>query len=167
MTEHGAHHPGPGDLFWPLANFLPFAWLLYRFLRGPVREFFRVRTARLREALEAGARARREAERLRAQLEQDVRDLPVLRVRLRADLRASAERERDVLLAAGREAARRIRDDAGLLAEQEVAAARQALRDEVVDEVVRQATTLLRQVIRPEDQERFVRDFVASAAVAR
>ena len=167
MTEHGGPPPGPADVLWPLANFLPFVAVLVYYLRGPVREFFRERAVRLREALEAGTRARREAETLRAELERDVRNLPALRERMRADLRASAERERDVLLASGREAAQRIREDARLLAEQEIAAARQALRDEVTDEVVRQATAALRQAIQPGDQERFVREFVADAGATR
>lgn len=166
MTDPGAHHPGPGDLFWPVANFIVFALVLVRFLRGPIREFFRGRTERLRDALEAGARARREAEALRAELSRDVENLPALRERLRADLRATAEQQRDALVAGGRAAAARIRTDARLLAEQELAAARQALREEAIEQAVRQATTLVRASLRPEDQERFVREFVTGAGTA-
>ena len=39
--------------------------------------------------------------------------------------------------------------------------ARAALRSEVIEEAVRQATALVRRAIRPEDQQRFVREFVA------
>jgi F0F1-type ATP synthase membrane subunit b/b' len=122
---------------------------------------------RLRAALEAGARARSEAESLRMQLEADVRNLPELRQRLRADLLATAEFGREALLAAGREGAHRIREDARLLAEQEIMAARQALRDDVVDEVVREATALLRTEIRDDDQQRFVREFVSRTGALR
>ena len=61
-------------------------------------------------------------------------------------------------------AAERIRGDARLVAESEVTAARSGLRSEVVDEAVRQATTMVRDAIRPEDHERMVRDFVQTAA---
>src|SRR5438874_737131 len=115
------------------------------------------------EALQAGPRARAEAEALRATLARDVENLPALRSQLRADLRATAERECEALLALGRTAAERIRTDARLLAEHEFAAARAALRAEVIEEAVRQATALIRQAIRPEDQEQFVREFVAGA----
>lgn len=161
MTEH--HQPGVGDLLLPAANFLIFAVLLVRFLRGPIREFFRERTENLRSALEAGSRARQEAEALRAQIAQDVAALPATREQLRADLRATAELERDNLLATGRRAAARIREDARLGAEYEFAAARQALRLEMTEDAVRQATELVRRAVRPEDQERFVREFVAGA----
>jgi F0F1-type ATP synthase membrane subunit b/b' len=174
MMEHAEHHaaagthaeshaPSPTQLFWPALNFLLFAVLMARVLRGPIREYFRERTTRLREALEAGIRARQAAETLRAELARAVANLPALRERLRADLRAAAEREQQRLVEAGRQAAARIRKDAALLAQQEFATARDAVRREVIEEAVRQATALIAQGIRPDDQERFVRDFVTSA----
>ena len=167
MTEHGAghgavHHPGIGELLWPVLNFILFVALLVRFLRGPLGEFFRERTTRVRAALEAGSRARQEAEAVRAALARDVAELPALRERLRADLRAAAERERQTILESGRLAAEHIRSDARLLAEHEVTAARDALRVEVIDEAVRLATALLRTTIRRDDHDRFVREFVST-----
>ena len=168
MTEHVAHHPTVWNLFWPLPavpNFLIFAALMVYFLRGPLREFFRARTERLRDALEAGARARQEAEALRSELARDVANLPATRERLRADLQAAAEQQRRAVVEAGKRAAERIRADARLLAEQELTAARQALRAEVIDEAIRQAVAIVRTAVRPEDQERFVTEFVHAAGV--
>ena len=155
--------PTIGQLFWPLLNFILFVWLLVHFLREPVREHFRSRGERLRDALAAGSRAREAAEALRADIARDVTNLPVLREQLRKDLRATAERERDTLVALGRQAAERIRADARLLADHELSAARDALRADVIDEAVRQATALVRKGLGPDDQERFVREFVAAA----
>ena len=59
--EHGAHHAGIGDLLFPLINFAIFAFVVVRFAGGPIREFFRARTERLRDALAVGARAREES----------------------------------------------------------------------------------------------------------
>jgi len=165
MTEHGAH-PGVGSLLLPLINFLIFAAIIIWKLPGPVREFFRERTARLRDALAAGKRALAEAEETRATLERDVRELPATIAHLKADIHSTADRQRTNLLDVARQAADRIRADARLLAEHEVAAARHALRTEVVEEAVRQATDLIRAGIRAEDQERLVRDFVQSAGTA-
>jgi len=163
MTEHGAAGPTLWDLLWPVPNFLLFVGFLVYFLRGPVIEYFRARTARLREALQAGALARREAAELRARLARDIENLPTVLDQLRADLRAAAEIERDRLVEVGREAAERIRNDARLLGEYEFAMARAALRAELIDDAVERATSLLRGAIRPGDQERFVREFVSSA----
>jgi len=153
-------------MLWAAVNFLLFVALLVRFLRVPIRDYFRARSERLTEGLAAGARARAQAEALRATIARDLADLPALRQRLRADLLAAAEREREQLIERGRQAADRIRADARLLAEQEFAAARNALRDELIEDAVRQASALLRQALKPGDQQRLLRDFIASARAA-
>ncbi|HEV7732306.1 MAG TPA: ATP synthase F0 subunit B [Candidatus Binatia bacterium] len=163
MVEHGAHHPSITELVYPAANFALFVALIVWQGRGPIKEFFRARTERLREALAAGATARKEAEALRAQLQRDLADLPALRERLKNDLRATAERERDTLLEQARVAAERIRNDARLLADQETAAAQRDVRAEVIDEAIRSATAIVRESLTPADQERFVRDFAGAA----
>jgi F-type H+-transporting ATPase subunit b len=165
MTEHGAE-PGIGTLLFPVINFALFVGLLVWKLPGPVRQFFRERTDRIRDGLAAGKRALAEAEDTRATLERDVRELPATIAHLKADVRAAAELERKSLLDVAAHAADRIRGDARLVAEHEVAAARDGLRREVVEEAIRQAIVLIRAAIRPEDQERLVRDFVQSAGTA-
>jgi F0F1-type ATP synthase membrane subunit b/b' len=166
VTEHGAHQAGIGDLLFPAINFAIFAYVLVRFLAGPIREFFRERTDRLRGGLLAGRRAQQRARDLQAQLDKDVRELPALLERLKADLLATAEETRAALLAQGRQAAERIRIDASLVAEQEAHAAERAVRAEIVEEAIRQATTMIRDAVTPNDQTRFVRDFVETARQA-
>lgn len=156
-----------GDLLWPVLNFAVFAALIVRFAGGPFREYFRARSERLHEALASGARARQEADALRAQIARDLADLPAQRERLKDGLRATAAHERDQLLALAKQTADRIREDARLVAAQEVQGAREALRAEVIDEAVRDATTLLRAALKPDDQERFVREFTRHAQELR
>jgi F-type H+-transporting ATPase subunit b len=166
VVEHGAHEPGIGDLLFPAINFAIFAFVAVRFLGGPIREYFRERTERLRDGLEAGKRAQQQAQELQARLASDMRDLPQLQERLKADLLATARETRAALLAQGRHAAERIRADAALVAEQEGQAARRAVRAEIVEEAVRQATIVVRETVTPDDQARFVREFVARARSA-
>src|SRR5207247_2536876 len=108
MTEHAAQHATVGDLLWPVLNFAIFVAVLVRFLRPPAVEYFRARAARLREALQAGTRARAEAEALRATLARDVEHLPALRSQLRADLRAPAGRSAGVTGRLGKRYARAV-----------------------------------------------------------
>src|SRR5262245_6883124 len=164
--EHGASPPSISDLLWPTLNFIIFGALLVRYLRAPITEFFRERAERIRASLQAGTRARVEAQTLRAALARDVADLPAMRERLLADLRAAAERERDDIRRGAQRAAERIRTEARQLAEQEFAAARHALRLEVVDETIRQATAILRETLGPADRDRLVRDFIERAGSA-
>jgi F-type H+-transporting ATPase subunit b len=166
MVEHGAHQPGIGDLLFPAVNFAIFAFLLARFLAGPIREYFRERTERLRDGLEAGRRAQQQAEQLRTELDREMRELPAVQAKLKADLLATAEEAKAALLEQGRIAAERIRADAKLVAEQEAAASQRALRAEIVEEAARQAKTLVRDHVTSDDQARFVRDFVTAAGQA-
>jgi F-type H+-transporting ATPase subunit b len=163
VEHHAEHAPTIATLLFPTINFAIFVYLLVNGLSGPFREFFRARAERLREELAAGDRARRDAEALRAQLASDLADLPNLRARLKADLMATAERERDRMLAQARQTAERIRNDARILADQEVATARRMLRDEVIAAAVREATNLVRAAALPSDQDRFVQEFIRSA----
>jgi F-type H+-transporting ATPase subunit b len=165
--EHAVAHASIADLLWPAINFVLFVGLLVRFLGGPVREYFHERAERLRDALAAGVRARQEAEKLRAEIARDVADMPAVREQLRAELRTTGERGREQLLATGRAAAERIRTEAGLTGEQELAGARQALRGQFVDDAVREATALVRAALRPEDQQQFIREFVERAGVTK
>src|SRR5207244_42423 len=82
------HHATVGALLWPTLNFVIFVAVLVHFLRAPAVEYFRARTARLREALQTGARARAEAQALRAALARDVENLPARRARPRAGVTA-------------------------------------------------------------------------------
>jgi F0F1-type ATP synthase membrane subunit b/b' len=162
VTEHGAghHHPTVVDLFEPAVNFALFAALLVYLLRGPLREFFRDRAARIREALDAGTTARDEARALRVQIEKDMADLPRRREQLKAELFETAELQKARLLESARETAARIRTDAETLAVQEEAGARRALREELARGAVDEATRLVAGAIGADDQKRFIRDFV-------
>jgi F-type H+-transporting ATPase subunit b len=132
-------------------------------VRGPIKTFLGDRTARTRAALEAGAKAKREAEELRAQLERDTADLPNVRARLVAELRETAERERALMMEKARQTAERIRSDAKLSAEQEADAARAELRRATVERALAEAIRLVREAITPQDQARAVDEFVNSA----
>jgi F-type H+-transporting ATPase subunit b len=163
MTGHEVHHPSITELVQPAINFALFTAAMVYALRGPVKQYFSERTAKIRDGLEAGRKAKRDAEALRAQLERDTADLPAIRARMVAELRDTAERRRDLLLKQAREAAERLRADARTAAEQEAAAARGELRALVADRVVEEASRLVGESITAADQQRFVEEFSRSA----
>lgn len=163
MTGPELHDPVVTDLIRPAVNFTLFAGLMVYALTGPVREYFRDRTAKIRAALEAGAKAKRDAESLRAQLERDTADLPRIRASLVAEMRDTAERQRSLLMQEAHEMVERIRVDAKVTAEQEASAARNELRELIVQKVIDDAARLVREAITADDQRRFVDEFVQSA----
>jgi len=106
------------------------------------------------EAAEREARARlAEAEAKMARLEQEV-------AQVLATARAEAERERDAILAdAGREV-EKIRREAQVAMEQELKKVQEELSSEMAASVVKLAGEILRREVKPEDQKRFVRDYL-------
>lgn len=163
MTGHEVHHASPAELVQPAVNFVLFSGLMVYVLSAPLRTYFRERTAKIRGALEAGRRAKQDAEALRAQLERDTADLPRVRAELVAELRETAERQRDLLLRQAGDTSERLRNDARVAAVQESGAALSVLREDLAARAVREASHLVRDAITPDDQSRFVRDFVQSA----
>lgn len=166
MTGHEVHNPSVTELLMPAVNFALFAGLMVYVLSAPLRTYFRERTAKIRAALEVGRNAKRDAEALRTQLERDTADLPRLRSQMVADLRDTAERQRDLLLRQAREMAERIRTDARIAADQETSAAKSQLRSMIVERVVQEASRLVRETITADDQQRFVDDFSRAAGAS-
>jgi F-type H+-transporting ATPase subunit b len=163
MTGHELHDPVVSDLIKPAVNFSLFAALVVYAVRNPVGTFLRDRTARIRAALNAGAKAKRDAEALYAQLERDTAELPHTRARMVAEMREIAERERALLLEKSQQTAERIRLDAKLTAEQEADAACSELREVIAQQAIAEAVRLVREAITPEDQSRAIGEFVQSA----
>jgi len=155
------------DLLFPTINFALFVGLLVWQARPQVRAMFVDRAKALREQLAAGTAARARAAALRAELEREIADLPALRTRLTQEMRARADDEIRRLLEAARASAERIRTETALLGEQELRAARDALRAEVAAEATRRAGELIKGALQPDDQRRFLDEFVQSAGDAR
>lgn len=160
-------HPSIAQLLWPTVNFVLFMVLMRRAAGPQIRAFFADRAKNLREQLAVGAQARRRAAELRAELERELAALPGVQEKLLTEVRETAEQEARRLMETGRAAAERLREDARLLGEQEWRTARDHLRSEFAGEVTQRALGLVRDAVRPEDQRRFLDDFLASASAPR
>jgi len=158
--EHGHGIPWQTLLF-NLINFLIFAWLIRRYGWPVIRDYVRVRHDRIVAELDAAAKARADAEQLKAQWEARLAALDEEIKKIRADAAADVARERDLILAAAHKTAEAIRNDARRTAEQEVRRAEADLRQTVAREAVTVATQLVRERLTPADQDRFVNEFLA------
>ncbi|HUI26636.1 MAG TPA: ATP synthase F0 subunit B [Candidatus Kryptonia bacterium] len=163
-SEHEeAHEHGGipwGTLLFNLVNFSIFCWIIARFALPVVRDWVRARHDRIVDELGAAAKARAEAEQLKAQWDARLKALDQEIARIRADAAADAGRERDRILDAARKTAEAIRNDARRAADQEIRRAQAELRDSVAREAVTLATQLVRDRLTPADQDRFVSEFL-------
>jgi len=167
-SEAGGEHHAPSITLFLLncVNFAIYAFLLHRFAWPPIATYLRDRRAGVVAALEAARKAQAEAEAIKAQYQEKLRTLESDAARMRAEVLAIAEVEARNLLEQARHAADRVRNDARLVAEQEVTRARRVLQEESAALVARVAGELIAKQLTAQDQARFIADFVAQAREA-
>jgi F-type H+-transporting ATPase subunit b len=165
--EEGAHH-GPSWTLTILAmvNFAIYAYLMYRFAWPPLVKYLRERRAGVVSSLEAAARAHAEAEALRAEFETKLRNVEAEAARARDELMEIARLEAEHVVEHAKRTAERIRSDARLVADQEVARARRLLQEDAAQLITRVAAELVAKQATPEDQQRFVKDFISETQTA-
>jgi F-type H+-transporting ATPase subunit b len=159
-NEHGHGGIAWGMLLFSIINFVIFGWIIVRYAIPVARDWVRDRHDRIVAELEAAAKARAEAEQLKAQWEARLAALDREIQQIRAAAEADAARERDRILAEARKTAEAIRDDARRAAAQEVRHAEAELRQEVALRAVSLAAQLVREQMTTADQERFVSEFL-------
>lgn len=158
---HGGHGGIPwATLFFSAVNLVIFVGVLRRFVWPALKNWISERHQAVVEALEQAARARQEAEQLKAEWERRVANLGAELDTLRRQARDDIARERDQVLAAAQTAADAIRRDAARAAEQEVRGAQELLREEVARQALEIARELAVQRVTPAVQDQFIADFV-------
>lgn len=161
--QHAAHaEPSVASLFLPVVNFAIFALVFHRYAWPVVRAALSDRRALVQRELSDADRAHREAEAAIAEVEARRARLREDGERLVGEMRAEAERDRAALLESARQSAERVRSDARLLGEQEVARAAQAIREEVAERVIARVTAALHERVTEEDERHFVGEFVSA-----
>ena len=166
-AEH--HAPSPWGLIYPFINFAIYSFVLWRYAWPAVRDYLSDRRANTLSALEAAKSVRAEAEALKAEYDAKLRNLEVEAARAREEVLATAQVEARNILEQAQKSAARIRKESRLVADEEVARARRTLQEESAALVARLAGELVTKQIGPNDQARFVKDFVTqtrSAAIA-
>jgi F0F1-type ATP synthase membrane subunit b/b' len=159
--HEGGHAPSIADLIFPTINFLLFVYLLRRVGGGAVRDTLVRRRDEIVSALRAAAKAKEDAGSAYEEARSQLAGLPREATQLREEMREAGEVERARRLKTATEVAARISSDARQVADQEVRAARLALREETVRAAVEQTLALLRRQIKSGDQERFLGEFAA------
>ena len=163
--ESGAeHHPAGipwGTLGLTTVNFLLFCYVIARFVMPAVRGWLRERHQRIVGDLEAAAKAKAEALRLRDDWQRRIDQLGETAAKMRTQARLDAERERDRILAAAHKSAETIRKDAERTAAYQIRRTEEQLRAELAKAALQQVEEQVRSKWTAEDQTRFVADFLA------
>jgi F-type H+-transporting ATPase subunit b len=160
-SPHAEHHGIPwATLFFTLINFTLFVGVLARFVWPQVKLWIRERHTTVVAELQAAARAKQEAEELRAEWRLRMERLDADLEALRAEARRDIANERERILAAANKAADVIRRDAERAAAAEVRRVQEQLRAELVQSAVKLATETTRKGWSPDDQQRAIDEFL-------
>ena len=158
-AEGGAHVPSVTELFFPLINFLIFAFLVKRYGLPLIKQHLKQRREGLVEAVATAQQAKGEAESYVRKYQDLLKVLDSECDRIREDLRAEGERERARIVAEAEESAAKLKADADFLAEQEVKMARQQIRGEMALLAEAAAERVIQEHMAAADQDRMVESF--------
>jgi F-type H+-transporting ATPase subunit b len=164
--EEGEHGPSWTMTILAMVNFAIYAYIIRRFAWPPLVKYLKERRAAVVSSLEAAARAHAEAEALRAEFESKLRNVEAEAARAREELMEIARLEAEHVLENAKRTAERIRTDARLVADQEVARARRLLQEDAAQLITRVAAELVAKQLTPDDQQRFVKEFIADTQAA-
>lgn len=161
------HGPSIHEIWFPLGNFLIFAFIIARYALPPVRAFLQSRRAEVLATVEESAAKKHQAEVFVAEYRGRLANLDKEIAALQASLRDDGERAKEKLLDEALRLAAKIQEDARFLADQEVKMARQKVREEMAGRAEAAARELVQRNLSPADQGRLVDDFIQHIGQAR
>jgi len=147
-----------------LARFINFGLLVVILFvavkKTALKDFFAQRREQIRKKLEELRREREEAEKRKLELEEKLRDFEAKKQEIIEKFKADGARERDRIIAEAHERAKQLIEQADTAVEREVQAAKDRVRQEVVEMASKKAEEIIANVIDDKDQERLVNDFI-------
>jgi F-type H+-transporting ATPase subunit b len=158
-SEGEAHAASITELFFPLINFLIFAFLVKRYGLPLIRQHLKQRRETLTEAVATAQQAKGEADGYIRKYQELLKVLDQEGDRIRESLRAEGERERTRIVAEAEQAAVKLKEDADFLADQEIKMARQQIRGEMALLAEAAAERVIQQHMAAADQDRMVENF--------
>ena len=168
-ASHGAEHQAPSihDIWWPLGNFIIYAFILVKFALPLVRDFLKTRQEEVVSTIARASAKKSAAEALVSEYKAKIAGLDQQIATMQAALRDDGEREKVRLVDEAQSLALKIKEDAQFLADQEVKIARQQLRQEMANQAEAAARALVERNLSAADHHRLAQEFIDSIGQTR
>jgi F-type H+-transporting ATPase subunit b len=167
-AAEGEHHaPSINDIWFPLVNFIIYAFIIVKFAFPLIRDFLKTRREEVVAKIAQASAKKQAAEALVREYRSKLAGLGKEVQALQAALRQEGEREKSRLISDALATAVKIKEDANFLSDQELRTARQKLREEMANAAEATARQLIERNISAADQNRLVDDFVRTLGQAR
>lgn len=164
-AEH--HAPSIHDIWFPLANFLIYGFVIIKFVVPLVRDFLKSRREEIVNTIAQVSAKKAAAEALVREYKSKLAGIEREVQGIHASLREDGEREKAKLLNETAVTARKIKEDANFLADQEVKMARQKIREEMAAQAEANARAMIQRNFSAADQNRLVQDFIENIGQAQ
>ena len=164
-AEH--HAPSINDIWFPLANFLIYAFIIVKFALPLVRDFLKARHEEVVGKIKQAAAKKQAAEALVNEYRVKLSGFDKEVQSMHAALREDGEREKNKLIREAQATAVKIKEDTSFLADQEVKMARQKLREEMAELAAATARQLVERNLSSADQSRLADDFIQTIGQTR
>lgn len=155
-AEAGHAAPRWGDFGWRVLNFVVFAGILWHFVGGLAKKFFRGRRQTIRENLDTLEERRAKAKERLAAVETRIARLDEERKAILEESRVQAEQLRQGIVEEARRQARQIVEQARLTAENEGRAVLAEVRAVLADEIVDAAEKALRGKLNADAHDKLI-----------
>jgi F-type H+-transporting ATPase subunit b len=145
---------------WEVLNFLILAFLVFKLLKDPAKNFFQGRAEMFRQKIAEAEGASLEAERELKEVEGRFEMLGEEIQKLQQTITEQGERQRDKIISDAQQTAEYMLEKAKIESDMMIREARMKLRREVTNEAVRLAEKSIKEAIGKKDQERLVDEYL-------
>jgi F-type H+-transporting ATPase subunit b len=150
-----------GDWLPRLVNFAIIAAVVIYFMRKPVRDFFKNRSAEIAKSMRESQEARERAAAALAEMERKIKELEAETARMVADAKERGEKDRQAIIDEGRKVAADVQTQVKQGIDIEVQKAKAALAVEAAQLSVDLAEGKIKKTISNQDHERIVKEYIS------
>ena len=164
--EGGEAHELPwANYGWRVLNFVIFIFLLYKFAGAKAAAFFGGRRAQIKKDLEDLESRKAEADKRLKDVENGIRNLEQEKAAILAEAKTQGEAIKVAIIEKAHKDAAAMQAQAVTSAENEARAAFDRVRAEIADQVIEQATKIVREKLTGEDHERLVDEYLTKVVL--
>jgi F-type H+-transporting ATPase subunit b len=164
--EAGEDHGLPwANYGWRILNFAIFIFLLYKFAGPKAAALFGGRRTQIKKDLEDLETRKAEAEKRLKDVESGIRNLEQEKAAILAEAKTQGEAIKAAIIEKAQKDAQAMQAQAVTSAENEARAAFDRVRAEIADQVIEQATKIVREKLNEKDHERLVDEYLTKVVL--
>jgi len=148
-----------------IVNFIIFIFLMYKFGGAKIAAFFGGRRNQIKKDLEDLEVRKAEAEKKLADVETGIRNMEQEKAAILAEAKLQGEAIKNAIIEKAKADAAQMQVQAKTSAENEARAAFDRVRAEIADQVIEQATKIVREKLTEKDHERLVDEYLTKVVL--